>query len=81
MFDKENHLLYITLQNKYQNPIFPELATLLYIYLKENPTKIKLYLTTTFSLDHIESPNILQSIINQIEGGSHEPTRTQSKTI
>lgn len=81
MFNKENHLLYITLQNKYQNPIFPELATLLYIYLKENPTKIKLYLNTTLSLEHIKSPNILQSIINQIEGETHEPTRTQSKTI
>lgn len=68
MFNKANHSLYITLHNKYQNPIFPELPILLYIYLKENPTKIKLYLDTPFSLEHFKTQDILQSIIIQIEG-------------
>lgn len=70
MFQKENHKLYITLHKKYENPIFPDLPTLLYIYLKENPTKINLYLNTPLSLDNLTGKNILQSIINQIEGGN-----------
>lgn len=68
MFQKDNHILYITLHKKYENPIFPELPTLLYIYLKENPTKITLYLNTPLSLQNLTETNILQSIIKQIEG-------------
>ena len=68
MFQKENHKLYLTLHKKYGNPIFPELPTLLYIYLKENPTKINLYLNASLSLQNLIGNNILQSIIKQIEG-------------
>ncbi len=68
MFQKDNHILYITLHKKYENLIFPELPTLLYIYLKENPTKTNLYLNTTLSLQNLTETNILQSIIKQIEG-------------
>lgn len=62
-----NHHTYISIHKKYENPILPNIPTLILTYLFQHPEKKSLYLNPNITIsDLLKSLNLKDNLLSQI---------------
>lgn len=62
-----NHHTYISIHYKYDNPILPNIPSLIITYLFQHPEKKKLYLNPNITISELlKSLNLKENLLTQI---------------
>lgn len=70
--NKLKHHIYVSIHNKFKNPILPKLPDYITSYLLENPQQISLYLNENIQVEELlkalkPNQNLLPQIITYME--------------